>query len=199
MPILRRLLLTFAGLCCLATAAAAQPARLRGTVDALTGDTLALTTRTGDKASIALTGKTGISAVVPFALADIKPGSYVGAAAVPGKGGVLVALEVHVFPEAMRGTGDGHRPFDLQPESTMTNGTVGDVAAASGTTLTVTYQGGQQTIQVPDGTPIVTMAAGGRDLLVPGAHVIVFADKAADGSLTALRVLAGKDGLTPPM
>jgi Domain of unknown function (DUF5666) len=199
MPMLRRVLLTAAVLCGIASAASAQPMRIRGTVQSLTGDSLVLVPNAGGTLAVVLTDKTGVSAVMPSSLGDIKPGSYVGTAAMPGKGGTLVALEVHVFPEAMRGAGDGHRPFDLQPESTMTNGTVGDVTASTGTTLTMTYKGGQQTVQVPDGTPIVTFAPGGRELLAPGAHVIVFADKGADGKLTAARVLAGKDGLVPPM
>ncbi len=184
---------------CTAAAVAQTPTRLRGTIDAVTGDVLTLTTQAGGKTELTLTASTGVSAIVPFNLADIKPGSYIGTAAVPGKGGVLVALEVHVFPEALRGTGDGHRPFDLQPDSTMTNGTVGDVTASNGETLIVTYKGGQQTVVVPQGTPIVTIAPGSRALLTQGAHVIAFADKAADGKLTAARILAGKDGLVPPM
>ena len=167
-------------------------------MESLNGDALVLA-RAGEKLPVALSGKTAVSAVVPFNLSDIKPGSFIGTAAVPGKGGTLVALEVHVFPEAMRGLGEGHRPFDLQPESTMTNGTVGDVTASNGETLTVTYKGGQQTVMVPEGTPIVTLAPGERSMLVPGAHIIVFGDKAADGAITALRILAGKDGLVPPM
>ena len=198
MPTLRRALLTALLLCGVSTAAVADPVRIRGTVESLNGDALVLA-RAGEKLPVALSGKTAVSAVVPFNLSDIKPGSFIGTAAVPGKGGTLVALEVHVFPEAMRGLGEGHRPFDLQPESTMTNGTVGDVTASNGETLTVTYKGGQQTVMVPEGTPIVTLAPGERSMLVPGAHIIVFGDKAADGAITALRILAGKDGLVPPM
>ena len=198
MPTLRRAFLTALLLCGVSTAAFADPVRIRGTVESLNGDALVLA-RAGEKLPVALSGKTAVSAVVPFNLSDIKPGSFIGTAAVPGKGGTLVALEVHVFPEAMRGLGEGHRPFDLQPESTMTNGTVGDVTASNGETLTVTYKGGQQTVMVPEGTPIVTLAPGERSMLVPGAHIIVFGDKAADGAITALRILAGKDGLVPPM
>jgi hypothetical protein len=199
MRVPRRGFLAVALLCCLASSAHAAPARLRGTVESLTGDTLIITVRGAARVTLTLADTTAVIAVVPFDLAEIKPGSYVGTAAVPGKGGTLVALEVHVFPEAMRGTGEGHRPFDLQPDSTMTNGTVGDVVGTTARTLTVTYKGGEKTVQVPEGTPVVTMAPANRDLLVPGAHVIVFAENAADGTLTATRVLAGKDGLTPPM
>jgi hypothetical protein len=110
-----------------------------------------------------------------------------------------MALEIHIFPESMRGSGEGHRPFDLQPESTMTNGTVGDVTVANGRTLTVGYKGGQQTVIVPPDTPIVGFEPGDRALLAAGAHAILFGTKQADGSFTAARVLVGKDGLVPPM
>lgn len=193
-------LLLAAALLCLSHPVWAQTAeRLRGTVETAGPDALSLATRDGRHVTVKLTAQTGYTEVLPSSLSDIKPGSYIGTAAVPGKGGVLVALEVHVFPEAMRGLGDGHRPFDLQPESTMTNGTVGDVTASNGETLTVTYNGGKQTVIVPPDAPIVTMAPGDAGLLAPGAHAIVFATRAADGSYTAGRILAGRNGLVPPM
>jgi hypothetical protein len=201
MSIPRRALLTAVTLAVLAPAAWAQtpPGRLRGTVTSFAGDTLDLAVASGETVRLSVGDKTGVAALVPTSLADIKPGSYIGTAAVPGKGGTLVALEVHVFPEAMRGTGDGHRAWDLQPDSTMTNGAVGDVVGTTDRTLTVTYKGGQQTVQVPDATPIVTFVPGTPDLLTPGAHVIAFFEKAADGSLHALRIVVGKNGLVPPM
>lgn len=196
----RRLLLA-AILTGLTTAAFADgpPTRLRGTVDALSENALSITLKSGDKALVALTDKTGVAQVLPYKLSDIRKGQYIGTAAVPGVGGKLMALEVLVFPEAMRGTGDGHYPWDLQPESSMTNGAIGDVSDAGGRTLTVKYKGGEQTVQVPDGTPVVTVGPGTRAMLTPGAHVIAFASKGSEGEYTALRVLVGKDGLTPPM
>lgn len=183
-----------------APALAQQPmARYRATVTALQGDLLRAETRAGQALQLSLVPRTVINAVVPARLEDIRPGSFVGTAAVPGPNGTLVALEVHVFPESMRGTGEGHRPFDLKPDSTMTNGTVGDVVGTGGRTLKVGYKGGEQTVAVPPDTPIVTFAPGGRDLLVPGAHFLGFASKGADGALTAERLLVGKDGLVPPM
>jgi len=104
-----------------------------------------------------------------------------------------------VFPESMRGTGEGHHPFDLQPRSTMTNGTVGAVTINPGRSLTVTYPDGQKTIVVPADTPVVTYEPGSPALLVPGAHVIVMGTEAADGKLSASQILVGKNGLVPPM
>ncbi|HEY1935763.1 MAG TPA: DUF5666 domain-containing protein [Acetobacteraceae bacterium] len=176
-----------------------QPVRLRATIDAITADSISVTTRGGEKDTVALTPKTGVSAIAPVSLADIKSGSFIGTAAMPQSDGTQRALEVHVFPESMRGTGEGFRPFDLQPQSTMTNGTVGSVTGSSGRTLTISYKGGQQTVMVPPGTPVVTFEPGSRAMLVPGAHVIVFASKSADGTLTANRIAVGKNGLVPPM
>jgi hypothetical protein len=146
-----------------------------------------------------LTSGTTVVAIVPIALEAIKPGSFIGTAAVPGADGTLRALEVHVFPESMRGTGEGHRPFDLQPQSTMTNGTVGSVTGTTGRTMTITYQGGEKTIDIPPGTPIVTYEPATRAMLVAGAHVILFGTEADGGAITATRIAVGKDGLVPPM
>lgn len=99
----------------------------------------------------------------------------------------------------MRGTGEGHRPFDLGPDSTMTNGTVGDVVVSSGRTLKVGYKGGEKTIAVPPETPIVAYEPGSRALLVKGAHVMVFATEGLGEGSTAVRIAVGKDGLVPPM
>ena len=182
--------------------ARAQPAksvRYRATIDALDGNTVALTTRGGQKVTMTVAPNAIVLAIVPVKLEDIKPGSYVGSGAVPAADGTLRALEVHVFPENMRGTGAGHRPFDLEPNSTMTNGTVGAVSGTSGRTLKVTFPDGEKTIEVPPGTPVVTYEPGSRDLLTKGAHCIVFGTEAADGSQTATRFSVGKDGLVPPM
>jgi hypothetical protein len=182
-----------------AHAQAPNAVRYRATVDAVTADSVSLTSRTGEKLNVALTDKTGFAAIVPIKLEDIKPGSFIGSAAMPQPDGTQKALEVHVFPEAMRGTGEGHRPFDLQPASTMTNGTVGAVTGSVGRTLTVSYQGGEKTIVVPPETPVVTYEPGTKVLLVPGAHVILMGTRAEDGKITATRISVGKDGLVPPM
>jgi hypothetical protein len=182
-----------------ALAQAPQPVRIRATIDAADANSLSLTTRAGDKVTVAIAPDVAVAVLVPIKLQDIKPGSFIGTAAMPQPDGTQRALEVHVFPESMRGTGEGHRPFDLQPQSTMTNGTVGSVTGSVGRTLTVTYKGGEKTIVVPPDTPIVTYEAGSRALLVPGAHVIVFAAQTTDGKVTATRIAVGKNGLVPPM
>jgi hypothetical protein len=182
-----------------ALAQAPQPVRIRGKIDATNAKSLSLTTRTGDKQTVWLTPDTVVSALAPIKLEDIKPGCFIGAAAMPQADGTQRALEVHVFPESMRGTGEGHRPFDLQPQSTMTNGTVGAVAGTVGRTLTVSYQGGEKTIVVPPDTPVVTFEPGSPALLIPDAHVIVFGTQGPDAKVTATRILVGKNGLVPPM
>jgi hypothetical protein len=201
MPFARRVVI--AALVAVAVSATAQaqtpPARLRGTIGAIDATTLTLTTNAGATVKVALKPDTPVIAVVPAKLGDISKGSFIGTAAMPGPNGSFVALEVHIFPEAMRGAGEGHYPFDLKPESTMTNGTVGDVTVANGDTLTVGYKGGQSTIMVPADVPIVAFAPGDRGMLAVGAHAIAFAAKQADGSYAAIRVLVGKDGLVPPM
>jgi len=168
----------------------------------LEGDALTIATRPGETLTAAMHADTPVRAIIPANLADIKSGSFVGITAVPGPNSSLMALEVHVFPEAMRGTGEGHYPWDLQPESTMTNGTVASVAEApTGRTLKVTYKGSDQPVEitVPPDAPIVTFTSGSLDLVKPGAHIFTGATKAADGSLSTARVLVGVNGVTPPM
>jgi hypothetical protein len=202
MPIVRRLLLASLATGLAGGIAAAQPVpatRLRGTIAAVSGDTITLATREGTQLDVALRPDTVVTQVVPARLDDIKPGSFIGTTALPQQDGSLMAVEVHVFPESMRGTGEGHRPWDLQPQSTMTNGTVGDVAGTSGRTLHVKYKGGEQNVVVPPEAAIVTYEPGSRALLVPGAKVFVLATKSAEGALAAVRIGVGKDGLKPPM
>ncbi len=186
-------------------AAFAQQAPLvavRATIEAVADDgaSLSVRTRSGEAATIRLKPTTSVTLVVPATLADVKPGLFIGAAAMPGAGGAQNALEVHIFPESMRGVGEGFRPFDLEPGSTMTNGDVeARVEGVDGPRLTVTYKGGQQTIVVGESTPIVGFAPGVRGDLKPGAAIIARGVKAADGAYDAARILVGKDGLTPPM
>ena len=180
-------------------AADGTPARVRGTIDQVDGRVLHITGRAGDKLTVTLAPDAKVVEVSKIDIGAIKPNSYVGTAAAPQPDGTLKALEVHVFPESMRGTGDGHRPFDLTPNSTMTNGTVGSVVGTKDRTITVSYNGGQKTVLVPADVPIVTFEPGTPDEVKAGAKVIIFATKAADGSLSADRVNVGKDGLTPPM
>jgi hypothetical protein len=179
--------------------AQAPPSRVRATIDSVTDTTLTVTPRNGSPTTIALPPDVHISGITIGKIDDIKPGSYIGTAAAPQPDGTQKALEVHVFPPSMVGAGEGFRPWDSTPNSTMTNGTVGDLVGSKGRTLTVKYKGGEKTVIVPDDVPIVSIEPGTRALLTPGAHVIVFASKGADGLLTAISVNVGENGLTPPM
>lgn len=184
------------------SAAAAQgaPTRLRGSIAGIDGNTATIATREGTTVAVKLADNWGVMLVSPVTMADIKENSFVGIASLKGPDGTLNALEVLVFPEAARGSNEGHYPWDLQPESMMTNATVTTVVSANdGQTLTLKYKGGAQTIKVKPGTPIVTFAPGDKADAKVGAKVFLGAAKAADGSLTATRLLVGKDGLTPPM
>lgn len=177
----------------------AKPTRVRGAITAVDGDTLKIHTNRGEDVQVLLTRDTPIRGVTLAQVSEIKPGSYIGSAAVPLPDGSLKALEVHVFPPEMAGTGDGHRAFDLTPDSTMTNGSVGDLVASNGRTITVNYKGGQKKIVIPDDVPIVNLVPGDRSLLKPGVKVVLQAQKSADNTLTALSVSAGENGVTPPM
>jgi len=180
---------------------APAPTRIRGTIDAFEGSTLAVTARDGTKLKIALAPGFTVGTLKKADLADIKPGDFIGSAAMKNKDGKLVALEVHIFPEAMRGTGEGQRPWDSGPDSSMTNATVGEVTSLSegGRTLSLTYKGGQAVIEVPQDVPVVTFAPGDPSMLVPGRAVILFAAQQADGTLAAARVTVESGGVKPPM
>jgi hypothetical protein len=180
--------------------AQSPPTRLRGSIAAIDGQTVTIATREGSSVPVKLAENWSVMLVSPLTLADIKENSFVGIASLKGADGTLNALEVLVFPEVARGSNEGHYPWDLQPESMMTNATVATIAAASdGQTLTLRYKDGTQTIKVKPGTPIVTFAPGDRADAKVGAKVFFGATKGADGGLTAARMLVGKDGLTPPM
>jgi hypothetical protein len=182
-----------------ASAAFAQQAvRVRGTIEKVDGNTLTVKAGDGTAVTLMLTSDAAVVSVVKATLADVKEGSFVGSAAMPQPDGSQKALEVHIFPETMRGAGEGHRPFTV-PNSTMTNGTVGDMVTASdGQSLTVKYKGGDKKIVVPPGVPIVRYEIGGRSELKPGAHVTATnAVKKPDGTLEAARINVGRDGLVP--
>jgi hypothetical protein len=202
----RASLLALGALVCLCATALAQTPpptqRIRGDVVALDGVHLQVRSRSGETFAVTLTDTYVVSAVVKVDLAAIKPGAFVGAASMPQADGTLTALEVLVFPEAMRGTGEGHYAWDLKPGSMMTNATVtnvGTVTQASGRLVTLKYKDGEKTIVVPEDAPVVTFEPGDRAMLVPGAHILLTAARQPDGSLTAARVAVGKNGLVPPM
>jgi len=185
----------------LAQAPQTPPTRLRGSIASIDDKSVTIATREGTTAKVNLADNWSVLLVVPVTLADIKENSFVGIASLKGADGMLNALEVLVFPENMRGVGEGHYPWDLQPESMMTNATVAKVATApSGQTLSLTYKGdGKQTIVVKPGTPIVTFQPGTKADAKVGAKLLVTATKDTDGSLKAARLAVGKDGFTPPM
>jgi hypothetical protein len=183
----------------MAQAQNATPTGVRGTVTSFSGDLLKVHTRDGKDVDVKLAADTPIRGVALANVSDIKPDSYVGTAAIPQADGTLKALEVHVFPASMRGSGEGHRPWDLGANSTMTNGTVGSLVVSNGRTITVKYKDGEKKIVIPQDVPIVSLQPGDRSLLVPGAKVVLFAHKEADGSMAANFISAGEHGVTPPM
>jgi hypothetical protein len=188
----------------LATAAttwAQESVRVRGTIERVEGQTLLVKARDGAELKVVLPDNAVVVGLVKASLADIKPGSFVGVTGMPQADGSQKAVEVHIFPEAMRGTGEGHRPWDLRPQSTMTNGNVErTVAAVDGQTLTLKYKDGDKKVIVSPDTPIVTYVTGSRSELTPGTKIfIAAATKRPDGTLEAPRVNFGKDGLTPSM
>lgn len=175
------------------------PLRVRGAITAVAHDAINVHTTRGEDLKVQLDQDTKVRAITLAKISDIKPGSYIGTAATMRPDGSLQALEVHVFPPAMAGTGDGHRPWDLGANSTMTNGVVGDLVASNGRTLTLKYKGGEKKVVVPEDVPIVNIEDGDRSLLEVGTHVVLFGTQAADGSFSARSISAGKDGVTPPM
>jgi hypothetical protein len=192
-------LLTLAVTLVHAQTSTAAPQRLRGTIESFDDKTLVVKERSGEVLRLALAETFSINEVLPTELGSIRAGSFIGTAAMPQADGTLQALEVLVFPEQARGTGEGHFPWDLQPGSTMTNATVADVVGqAQGRTLRLRYKDGEKTVLVPEGVPVVTVKPGDRALLVPGAKVLVTA-QLRDGKPTALRVIAGRNGFAPPM
>lgn len=177
----------------------AKPMRVRGAITAVEGDQIKVHSNKGEDVKVNLTKDTQVRGVTLAQVSEIKPGSYIGSAAVPQTDGTLKALEVHVFPPEMAGTGDGHRAFDLGKDSTMTNGSVGDLVTTNGRSITVNYKGGQKTIVIPDDVPIVNLVPGDRSLLKPGVKVVLQAQRADDGALNAMSISAGENGVTPPM
>lgn len=172
---------------------------VRGEITGVSADSLKVHVNSGENVVIRLTADTKVRAVTLANVEDIKPGSYIGSAAMPQEDGTLKAMEVHVFPPELAGSGDGHRPFDLAKGSSMTNGSVGDLVVSNGRVLTVNYKGGQQKILVPEDVPIVNLTPGDRSLLKVGVKIVSFVTQDGDGTLTAQSISAGKDGVTPPM
>ena len=180
-----------------------KPQTIRGRIAAMEKGALKVTTSAGD-VLVKYADDVRIGAVEAAKLSDIKDSSYVGATAVKQSDGSLKALEVHIFPESARGTGEGHRPWDLEPGSTMTNANVEKIESATvdkaqGQLLTMKYKDGEQKIFVPSNAPVVKNVAGDRSMLKTGAGVYIAAVRGEDGSLTATRIAVGLNGIMPPM
>lgn len=179
---------------------AADQIRVRGTVESLDGNTLSVKTREGTDAKIVLKDGWKVSSVAKASIDDIKTGDFVGIASLPRAEGGDGALEVLIFPAAMKGTGEGSYAWDLQPNSSMTNATVANaVKSVDGQTVTVTYNGKEKKISIPQGTPVVTFAPAVVADLKSGATVFVPSEKAADGTISSGRVVVGTNGVQPPM
>ena len=184
-----------------ASAWAQDTVRIRGAIERVDGNTIVVKSRDGAELKVALANNALIVAIVKASLADIKQGSFVGVTGMPQADGSQRAIEVHIFPESMRGTGEGHYPWDLRPGSTMTNANVEQtVTGVDGQTLSVKYKDGEKKLIVPPDATIVTYTPGDKSELKPGTKIfIAAAKKLPDGTLEAPRVNYGRDGLTPPM
>ena len=174
--------------------------RIRGTIEKFDGESLTVKSREGQQVTIGLAPNFTVVGLAKRSLAAIKAGDYVASTSVKGTDGKLHAIEVHIFPEAARGTGEGQFPWDLVPDGIMTNATVAGISTApQGQVIKVTYKGNESEIIVPSDIPIVTYVPGDASLLKPGAAVFAVALKKPDGTVTAARVTAEKDGVKPPM
>lgn len=177
-----------------------EAVRLRGTIDSVAADSVVMTTRGGDALHVQVPGGVRVSYIVKDSLENIQPGSYIGTAAVLQPDGTLQALEVHIFPPAMRGAGEGSRPWDLGGEgASMTNGTVGSLVSTSGRVATVKYGNDEKRIVIPDDVPVVTFEPADVSVLKVGAHVVVVGRPVAEGAVVASSINVGKNGLIPPM
>lgn len=181
-------------------AATAQTVRVRGTIEKADGNVLTLRSSEGAELKLTLTENAMVVAVVKASMADIKEGTFLGSTAMPQPDGSQRALEVHIFPEQMRGTGEGHRPYAPVPEATMTNGAASGstVAGVDGSTFVVRYKDGEKKIVVPPNVPIVRYEIGSNSDLKTGARFTVLAaTKKPDSTLEASRINVGRDGIVP--
>ncbi len=179
-----------------------QTVRVRGTVEAVDGSMITVKSRDGQTAyKVKLTDSAAVRGIIKAAFSDIKANSFIGVTGMPQADGSQKAVEIHIFPEPMRGTGEGHRPWDLVPNSTMTNATVAQmVKGVAGDEITLKYKDGEKKIVVAPDTAIVTYVPGDKSELKPGAKIfIAAANKKDDGTLEAAAVSVGRDGITPPM
>ena len=184
----------------LVAVAQTPPARVRGTVEKIDKLDLAVRANNGQSVHIKLAENYVVMGIAKASIADIAAGKFIGATTLGERDGALVALEVHIFPESMRGTGEGHYAWDLKPESMMTNANVANiVSVVDGRVLTVQYKGGEKKILVPESAAIVSYTPVERGELKAGAPIFAVAQRQPDGSLTAARVNVGLRGQVPPM
>jgi hypothetical protein len=193
--------ISFASICIVLPASAQETVRIRGTIESIDGPVFVVKNRDGAELKLTVTDNPLFVAIVKSTMADIKPGMFVGSTGMTQPDGSQKAIEVHIFPESMRGTGEGHYDWDLKPNTKMTNANVEQtVAGVEGPVLSVKYKDGEKKLLVTPETAVVTYVMGARDDLKPGTKVFVAAaKKQADGTLQTPRITYGKDGLTPPM
>lgn len=177
-----------------------QTVRIRGTIEKVDGDLLMIKARDGSNLNVKLAENARVMVLVKASLADIKQGSYIGVTAMPQPDGSQRAIAIHIFTEAQRGTGEGHRPWDLRPGSTMTNAAAETtVAGVHGQVVTVKYKDGEKKVIVPPDTAIVAYSPGDKSEIKPGAQIIIFgAQRQPDGTLQAPAITVGR-GVAPPM
>ena len=181
-------------------APANPPVRVRGTIEKLDGNKLIVKSRDGSDVDITLADNVGIVYLVKKSMSDIKTGDYLASTGLKGTDGKIHAIEVRIFPEALRGAGEGQYPWDLKPDTVMTNATAGTMTKeGDGNVVSVTYKGTTSDYIIDPTTPIFTYAQGDKSLMVPGAAVFVIAQKKDDGSLSTARLTVEKDGIKPPM
>ena len=192
---------SFALMCTALPVSAQETVRVRGTIERVEGPIFVVKNRDGAEVKLTVTDNPLFVAIVKSTMADIKPGMFVGSTGMTQPDGSQKAIEVHIFPESMRGTGEGHYDWDLKPQSKMTNANVEQtVAGVDGQMLSVKYKDGEKKILVTPDTAIVTYATGDKSDLKPGTKIfIAAAKKQSDGTLQTPRITYGKDGLTPPM
>jgi hypothetical protein len=183
------------------SASAGDTVRIRGTIESVDGPVYLIKNRDGAELKLTVTDNPLFVAIVKSTMADIKPGMFVGATGMTQADGSQKAIEVHIFPESMRGTGEGHYDWDLKPQTKMTNANVEQtVDGVDGQMLSVKYKGGEKKLLVTPETVVVTYVIGDRNDLKPGTKIFVAAaKKQPDGTLQTPRITYGKDGLTPPM
>jgi hypothetical protein len=184
----------------LAQAPANPPVRIRGTVEKIDGNMLTVKARNGQTMNVKLADNYAVIGVAKASVSDVSSGKFIGTTTVGERNGNLIAEEIHIFPENMRGTGEGHYDWDLRPNSKMTNANVANVTGVGkDRVMTVQYKGGEKKVLIPENAVVVAFQPTDKSELKPGAHVFVNSQKQPDGSLTAARVNVGLKGQVPPM